>query len=508
MESKLSRGWLEINQTGTLDDETLVWMNYPRCGVADVSGTSDPNVARKKRYALQGSKWSGHEISYYVTKYTLDLTTEKVDREMAKAFKVWADITPLSFVTSRVKPDIEIRFESWNHKDGEAFDGPGRTLAHAFFPKYGGDMHFDDDETWTVESYRGTNLFQVASHELATRWDCRILMKGTNATCSVLSWLRGNNYTHRDDVEAIQILYGTASSRSGADKDKKKSSAAPSATTSSPHPTLTPGKPDICLSPRIDAITTTLDDSTYVFKGDWYWKLNDDSFEPGYPKRIADDWDGLPGDLDAALTSKNFDSKTFFFKGNKYWKFVNQEMMPGYPKIISVGFPGIPADISAAFAWGGNGKAYFIKDDQYYRYSHNSLDAGYPKHMSVWVGLPTRIDATFVWKNGKSYFFRGSQYYKFNDGEFEVEDGYPRSTGKWWFGCSSEDLQDTSPSADTNHNTWENVTVPLNGHARSDSPGKRDGADTDANRNAATSLTCPGVISLAALAAYQLLAML
>lgn len=34
-----------------------------------------------------------------------------------------------------------------------------------FFQVYGGDAHFDDAEQWSVNSYRGTNLFQVAAHE-------------------------------------------------------------------------------------------------------------------------------------------------------------------------------------------------------------------------------------------------------------------------------------------------------------------------------------------------------
>jgi matrix metalloproteinase-14 (membrane-inserted) len=28
-------------------------------------------------------------------------------------------------------------------------------LAHAYFPQYGGDAHFDDDEQWTVDSNEG-----------------------------------------------------------------------------------------------------------------------------------------------------------------------------------------------------------------------------------------------------------------------------------------------------------------------------------------------------------------
>ena len=38
-------------------------------------------------------------------------------------------------------------------------------LAHAYFPIYGGDAHFDDSEVWTIGTPAGTNLFQVAAHE-------------------------------------------------------------------------------------------------------------------------------------------------------------------------------------------------------------------------------------------------------------------------------------------------------------------------------------------------------
>ena len=92
--------------------------------------------------------------------------TAQSRRRTEQGVQVWSEYTDLVFIQKKSgQVHIEIRFEKGEHGDGDPFDGPGGTLAHAYFPVYGGDAHFDDAEQWTIDSFRGTNLFQVAAHE-------------------------------------------------------------------------------------------------------------------------------------------------------------------------------------------------------------------------------------------------------------------------------------------------------------------------------------------------------
>ena len=113
------------------------------------------------KFAFIGSRWRVKELSYKISRYpsTQRLSKRDVDDEIKKALNVWSKHTDLKFVQKRSgKVHIDVRFEEGEHGDGDPFDGSGGTLAHAFFPVFGGDAHFDDDEPWTINSYRGDNL--------------------------------------------------------------------------------------------------------------------------------------------------------------------------------------------------------------------------------------------------------------------------------------------------------------------------------------------------------------
>ena len=72
--------------------------------------------------------------------------------------QTWSAMTTLRFVpTTGRAVDISLAFHAGEHGDGNPFDGAGGTLAHAYFPQYGGDAHFDDAESWTDMSRNGNH---------------------------------------------------------------------------------------------------------------------------------------------------------------------------------------------------------------------------------------------------------------------------------------------------------------------------------------------------------------
>src|SRR6218665_75763 len=65
--------------------------------------------------------------------------------------------------------------------------------------------------------------------------------------------------------------------------------------------------------------------------------------------------------------------------------------------------------------------------EQYYRMSKRPstslmyrVDHFYPQLLSMWKGLPSKIDTAFSYMNGRTYFFSGSNFYRFNDVSFKV----------------------------------------------------------------------------------------
>ncbi|XP_077785780.1 matrix metalloproteinase-23-like isoform X3 [Podarcis muralis] len=190
------------------------------------SATWQPNkgLTRRRRYAINplGYKWDHVNLTYKIVQFPSTLNKVDTERAIASAFRMWSDVSPLSF--RRLAPtqlaDITIGFYTFNHTDcwfsplHPCFDGLNGELAHAFLPPRG-EIHFDNHEFWILGRSRFSwkqgiwlnDLVQVAAHEIGHAlglWhsrDARALMH-PNATYS-RTWRIG-----QDDVWAIQRLYG------------------------------------------------------------------------------------------------------------------------------------------------------------------------------------------------------------------------------------------------------------------------------------------------------------
>jgi len=133
-------------------------------------GNTRPLQQRRKRFALEGSQWSTKRVSYRVTRYPPNISREKVDVILRKAFDIWQEAADISFSQwNGGNANIEIRFVEGSHGDGEPFDGAQGTwsrhhsgLGHARSPRLGGGIHFDAGERWNC----GDLLLMASLHQI------------------------------------------------------------------------------------------------------------------------------------------------------------------------------------------------------------------------------------------------------------------------------------------------------------------------------------------------------
>ncbi|XP_052546802.1 matrix metalloproteinase-17 isoform X2 [Tympanuchus pallidicinctus] len=438
-----------LEATGVLDEATLQLMKTPRCSLPDMAGLA----ARRKRHTQAVTKWNKRNLSWRVRTFPKEshLGHDTVRALMYYALKVWSDITPLNFhEVAGNNADIQIDFSKADHNDGYPFDGPGGTVAHAFFPgdhHTAGDTHFDDDEYWTFRSSdaHGMDLFAVAVHEFGHA----IGLTHISAIESIMRpYYQGPvgdplkyDLPYEDKVRIWQLYAKPEGSKT---EDHPLLPELPENRSTVP---LRRDVPNRC-NTHFDAVAQIRGEA-FFFKGKYFWRLTRNkhlvSLQPAQIHRF---WRGLPLNLDSvdAVYERTSDHKIVFFKGDRYWVFKDNNVEEGYPRPISdFGLP--PGGIDAAFSWAHNDKTYFFKDNLCWRYDDHErrMDAGYPSETIPWKGIPSPLDDAMRWSDGASYFFRGKEYWRVLDSELEAEPGYPQSIARDWLVCS--DMQADAPEA-------------------------------------------------------------
>lgn len=448
--------------TGRLDEATRALMKRPRCSLPDVLPSDSPS--RTKRFVKQGKRWDRFNITWGIRAYPTrikdktgrreDLTRWEIQREIRLATEVWDRASRLVFFELQHNPeeaDIIIDFKTGYHGDGYPFDGPGRTLAHAFYPGrgIGGDMHFDDQEPWVQHkdsnnTWDRVSLFITAAHELGHA----LGLYHSDVEGALMSpYLIKFPITFRlpeDDVRGIQELYGVDENWS---EEMYPEPTSPPTTRPAPtkppvtkkpiHPPKTTDKPDTC-DTNYDAISV-IRREIYIFKGKYFWRLDSaGNLRPNYPAEISRFWAMLPKNITHidAVYERTHDANIVFFIGDKFYVCQGNHQLLKIGRLKNLGLPEDLKKIDAAFVWGYNGRTYLFADTMYWRFDetvqHVELD--YPRAMDMWRGVPYGIDAAFKF-NGTTYFFQGKVFWEFDDFRMKVKPKSPALSAPFWLGC-------------------------------------------------------------------------
>jgi predicted Zn-dependent protease len=170
--------------------------------------------------------WGRNNITYSFVNGTNDMPANDAQQAVRQAFQIWADYANLNFTEVATNGDIRISWGAGDHGDGvdKAFDGTNGVLAHAYFPPpnggdIAGDMHFDEDESWTTAAqafpWQPIDLVTVAAHEIGHA----LGLNHSDVNCALMNpfYNGSHRYLAPDDIDGIRSLYGGRSplNRSG-----------------------------------------------------------------------------------------------------------------------------------------------------------------------------------------------------------------------------------------------------------------------------------------------------
>ena len=272
--------------------------------------------------------------------------------------------------------------------------------AHAYPPSsgLGGDVHFDEDETWNFkgedDNSEGVDFFYVALHEIGHALG---LGHSEVEEAVMFAWYsKFRHELHEDDIRGIQSMYGVRQfvPRNPERRTTPRATTPPRTVTPPPPRTtvrtretikprvsyqtpqlpdhrLIPIKPNRC-SIQFDAISVVRG-QIYIFKDRYMWRFTEGSLASVEPNEIDRQWKGL---RQSVTKIDAFYENT---KQRQFWMFVDNEIyvygelrnrsigLLFISSLSNLGLPTYVHKIDAIFTWGSDGRTYIFAGDKYWR---------------------------------------------------------------------------------------------------------------------------------------------
>ncbi|KAL0459167.1 UNVERIFIED_CONTAM: Metalloendoproteinase 5-MMP [Sesamum latifolium] len=171
MAIKRYQTFFKLTVNGIMDNNTVIQMSRPQCGVPDFPLNSSnepylqiPTLASYFTFFLGDPKWPKRNLTYSFPWGTRKDAYSAIQH----ATQLWSFFSPLkfSYKSNYDQANIKISFQYRDHGDGSPFDGSGGILGHVFAPT-DGTIHYDGDERWVNGETPGAfDLQTVGLHEL------------------------------------------------------------------------------------------------------------------------------------------------------------------------------------------------------------------------------------------------------------------------------------------------------------------------------------------------------
>ncbi|HEX8986102.1 MAG TPA: matrixin family metalloprotease [Bryobacteraceae bacterium] len=228
-------------------------------------GAIGQNVASGAGDGWDGPGLGPANLGYYFGVLTAKVPRVQAQTEILRGLAEWSKYVNVSFfpaASPTAARTISILFATGAHGDSYPFDGPGKVLAHTFYPAppnpepLAGDMHFDNAENWKIG--QDIDVFSIALHEAGHA----LGLGHTDIPGAVMYpyYSKVSGLT-AEDVAAVRQLYatrnGSATPADPPDAPPNAPPEAPAAPTDPPTPG-TPVPPDPPKKPTSDRVAPSL----------------------------------------------------------------------------------------------------------------------------------------------------------------------------------------------------------------------------------------------------------